>query len=1298
MLDTTLAIERDTEAEGREKRSVVLPLARIFTTPGRDVFDEVEWDKRTIVTRGMNGASHEEKGCEFPIFWSANAANIAGSKYFRGRLGSDARERSVKQMIGRVVSTIRAWGLKFGYFDSETEAEIFSDELTHILLFQKAAFNSPVWFNLGVEEHPQCSACQPYRALVSAPAGFFPIGEIVEKNMIGLPVYDSCGITRVVAVKNNGTKAVYRVTLGNGSFVEATGDHLVRAVDERRTSPQWLRVDQLKRGMRMHLYPHREILSPSTMAQVVTHENIAVAGSEDVITRQIVATGMPLTELEVSKAALAGWLQADGFVGQYRKGTNRSLTAEFIAVTKEEQQWIEFHLNVVFPNVHRKVRMTKTESGTSVTRIRLYGESLRPFVEEYELLRRRRDIRVPAIVQRGGPNVARSYLKSVFQAEGFVRINGRSVHLALDTISKTWMEGLQVLLYGMGIYSRLRVKKDKRENRFDLYELDISYGSERKRFAERIGFLGGQKQQKLMESSAILEQKEVPDLREEEITAIDEVGKETVYDIQTASGEYLSNNVVVHNCFILSVEDSLQSILGWLHTEGMIFKGGSGAGVNLSPLRSTKETLSKGGMSSGPVSFMRGADSVAGMIASGGSTRRAAKMVVLNIDHPDIMSFIRCKADEEKKVRALMAAGYDMQDLNNEGWKSIQYQNANNSVRVTDDFMKAAEADDVWTTHFVTSGDVAEEFKARELLREIAQAAWECGDPGMQFDTTVNDWNTAANTGRINATNPCGEYVHLDNSACNLSSINLLKFLNEDGTFRVEEFLQTVRIMILAQEIIVGGSSYPTEKIGKNARAFRELGLGYANLGALLMAMGLPYDSDSGRESAAAITALMTGEAYRYSAEIARKVGPFEGFGVNREPMLRVLKKHRGAMQSIRRAEVFDPKIYDAALNSWNESLYTSEQFGVRNSQVSVIAPTGTISLMMDCDTTGVEPEFALVKTKSLVGGGIMKFVNRTVPRALKRLGYNGEEISAILEYIEKNGTTEGAPILKSEHLAVFDCAVKPTNGARSISWQGHVKMVAAAQPFISGGLSKTFNMPNETTVEEIMEAYIMAWKLGIKAFAVYRDGSKSAQPLVTSTGKGGAAKPQQTVMSLGPVRRHLPPTRGSETHKFSIAGHEGYLTYSIHDDGEVAEIFIRMAKTGSTLAGLLDAFAITVSMSLQYSVPLKELARKFIYGRYEPAGFTDNPQIQIATSITDYIFRYLAIRFLNEENLAELGINGYAATPAETLPPVNHAPKIVATQATVFADSVCRACGGMMIQTGSCKTCLQCGTSNGGC
>lgn len=746
----------------------------------------------------------------------------------------------------------------------------------------------------------------------------------------------------------------------------------------------------------------------------------------------------------------------------------------------------------------------------------------------------------------------------------------------------------------------------------------------------------------------------------------------------------------------------MESILEWIGTEGRIFKRGSGAGVNLSPLRSAHETLSQGGHSSGPVSFMRGADAVAGSIASGGATRRAAKMVVLNIEHHDIMRFVRCKADEEKKVRALIEQGYNMYDLNNEGWTSIQYQNANNSVRVTDEFMQAVEHDERFSTRYVVSGKTAQEMRARELMKSIATAAWECGDPGIQYDTTINRWHTCPASGRINASNPCSEYMSVDNSACNLASINLLQFLNDDGTFNVRDFIHTVHVMVLAQEIVVDFSSYPTEKIEKNAHALRQLGLGYANLGALLMSLGIPYDSEEARHSAAAITGLMTGEAYKYSGLIAERMGVFAAFEENKDTMLGVLEMHRDALARIRQNRVFDMEVYDAAKRAWDRTMTLARKNGMRNSQVSLLAPTGTIAFMMDCATTGIEPEFALVKTKYLVGGGSMRLVNTTVPAALRKLAYGEAEVGAILHHIEQAGMIEGAPGLRDEHLAVFDCAVKPAGGKRSIQWQGHVKMVAAVQPFLSGAVSKTFNMPPETTVEEITDAFMMGWKLGLKAFAVYRDGSKAAQPLQTSGSNVKKDKDQKL------ARRHLPATRQSETHRFSIAGHEGYFTYSMFEEGTPAELFVRMSKQGSTLAGLLDTFAIAVSVSLQYGVPFPMLAKKFAYARFEPAGYTDNPNIPVATSIIDYIFRYLSMRFLSEEELEDLGMrapakelqgsmNGNGQTaPMTQVNAVTHDTSKM--RQGIDAATFCKQCGGIMIQTGTCKTCSQCGTSNGGC
>ncbi len=770
-------------------------------------------------------------------------------------------------------------------------------------------------------------------------------------------------------------------------------------------------------------------------------------------------------------------------------------------------------------------------------------------------------------------------------------------------------------------------------------------------------------------------------------------------------------------CFILSVDDTMDSILDWYRKEGTIFKGGSGSGVNLSRLRSSKERLGGGGTASGPVSFMRAADASAGVIKSGGKTRRAAKMVVLNVDHPDISEFINCKVEEERKAWALIAAGYDG-SLDGPAYGSIFFQNANNSVRVTDDFMRAAIEGRPWSTHFVTTGDVAETMPARDILRMIAEATHQCGDPGMQYDTTINAWHTCPNTGRINASNPCSEYMHLDDSACNLASLNLMRFVDEQGAFDVAGFRHAVDITITAQDIVVDKSSYPTPQITANARAFRELGLGYANLGALLMSLGLPYDSDAGREYAGAVTSLMCGEAYLQSARIAGALGPYDGFAVNRDPQLRVIDKHRSHAHKLNPTLV-PLDLLSAARDSWDAALAQGRDVGVRNSQVTVLAPTGTIAFMMDCDTTGVEPDIALVKYKKLVGGGVLKIVNNTVPRALRRLGYDSREVQNIVEYIDEQETIEGAPDLQLEHLPVFDCAFKPARGTRSIAPLGHVRMMAAVQPFISGAISKTINMPEHATVEEIEQAYIEAWRLGLKAVAIYRDGCKKTQPLNT-------AKPTREVAAEAvpavpkPVRRRLPSDREAICHKFDIAGHEGYIHVGFYEDRTPGEIFIKMAKEGSTISGLMDTVGVLTSMALQFGVPLEVLVSKFSHVRFEPSGFTKNPDVPMAKSLIDYLFRFLGSRFLSGEQRAAVGLaerDVPAATPALpaaspralagpetaaiTHPPIGFATASPAGQAPItFSNQAdapsCPDCGSLMVRNGACYKCFNCGATSG--
>jgi ribonucleoside-diphosphate reductase alpha chain len=921
-----------------------LSIERRFSTPGVHPFDQVEWEIRDAVIGNPESPAFEQRGVEFPKTWSQNATNIVAQKYFRGQLGSPERENSVKQMVGRVAGTIAGWGREGGYFASEEDADAFEMELTAILLNQKAAFNSPVWFNVGFEETPQCSAC-----------------------------------------------------------------------------------------------------------------------------------------------------------------------------------------------------------------------------------------------------------------------------------------------------------------------------------------------------------------------------------------------------FILSVEDNMESILDWNTKEGKIFRGGSGSGINLSNIRGSMEPLKKGGTASGPVSFMRGADAWAGTIKSGGKTRRAAKMVVLDVDHPDIEHFIWCKADEEKKAEALREAGFDM-SIDGEGFTSIQYQNANNSVRVTDEFMEAVEAGEEWHLTARTTGEPVKTLDARDLMNQIADAAWRCADPGVQYDTIINRWHTCPESGRINASNPCSEYMHVDDSACNLASLNLMKFRREDGSFDAAEFEHAVDIVFLAQEIVVGFSSYPTEGITENANKFRQLGLGYANLGALLMSDGLPYDSDEGRNVAAAITALMTGRAYRQSALIAAgATGPYEEYERNREPHNGVMRMHRDAAYEV------DPTgikgdLLEAAQRAWDEAVELGEAHGYRNAQATVLAPTGTISFLMDCDTTGIEPDFSLVKFKELVGGGSMTIPNRSVPLALQTLGYSEMEIDQINAYITEKNTIVGAPGLKDEHLPVFDVAV----GERAISHTGHIDMMAATQPFISGAISKTVNLPRTATVEDIADAYTRGWKGGLKALAIYRDGSKTAQALRTDAQEEKEAEAE--VEMAEPVRKKMPRERESITHKFSIAGHEGYITAGKYEDGSVGEIFLTdIGKEGSTMRGLMNAFATAISLGLQYGVPLEDFVRKFSYMRFEPEGITGNPEIPFAKSLPDYIMRWVASRFIEDtDTLEELGImtsevrakkdteqlglgiatdtagpangnglanggNGNGAPAAKSNTPVPATAAMTETPPVRPAKMqgldlgpACEQCGGMMQRTGSCYTCSSCGNNTG--
>jgi ribonucleoside-diphosphate reductase alpha chain len=1280
-----------------------LKIERIFTTPGVHPYDELRWERRDVVMTNWRDGSvnFEQRGVEFPDFWSVNAVNIVASKYFRGAVGTPQREWSLKQLVDRVVKMYTDTGLAHGYFASEQDAEIFDHELKYALVHQMFSFNSPVWFNVGTQSPQQVSACQPYDALVSTPAGLIPIGRLVEQDAVGAKVYDAGGLTRIVATKANGVKNVLRVHTKAGYALDVTADHLVwKASDEQYGA--FVPAGELKVGDKLEW-----------------HRRDSYGEAE-------------ITTAEMAEAALAGWLQSDGFVGQYEHGTNRSLTVEAMTVTEAEREWVNRQLNIVFPDVHRHERAVETQdAGLDCRRTRLYGAVLKDFVEAWGLRARGVDMVVPPRLFTAPLPVVAAYLRSVFQAEGFVSERERSTVVEVDMISEKLIRGMQRLLLRFGIYSRVGVKKPGRPDQKPCWTLRVQTAGDRRIFCDEIGFVDPAKSLKLHESFAKpgLAAKQTKRL---EIDRIEDLGPMEVYDIQTESGEYLSGNLRVHNCFILSVDDTMESILEWYKEEGVIFKGGSGAGLNLSRIRSSKELLSSGGTASGPVSFMRGADASAGTIKSGGATRRAAKMVVLDVDHPDVAEFIQTKAREEDKIRALRDAGFDM-DLGGRDIASVQYQNANNSVRVSDEFMRAVESDGEFTLRARLTGEVVEKIRAKELFRLMAKAAWECADPGIQYDDTINDWHTNPESGRITASNPCSEYMSLDNSSCNLASINLLKFLREDGAFDVQKFVRLTELIITAMDISITFADFPTEKIAETTRDYRQLGIGYANLGALLMATGHAYDSEGGRSLAGAITSLMTGVAYRRSAELAGVVGTYEGYARNAEAHKRVMRKHAAANDGIRTLDEMDKAIHAAATKQWQECLKAGDRHGYRNAQASLLAPTGTIGLMMDCDTTGIEPDLALMKFKKLVGGGSMQIVNHTVPRALTRLGYQQEQIEAIVEYIGEHGHVVDAPGLRPEHYEVFDCAM----GERAISPMGHVRMMAATQPFLSGAISKTVNMPEQATIEDIEKVYFEGWRLGLKALAIYRDNCKVGQPL-SAAKKAKDEKAEEApaeAVAPRPVRKRLPKQRPATVTRFSVAGAEGYMTASSYPDDGVGEVFLKLGKQGSTLAGVMDAFSMAISISLQYGVPLETWVEKFTNMRFEPAGMTDDPDIRMATSVMDYIFRRLALDHLPYEDRAALGIlsakeramqvNGEdpaslqhddqldreslaqtaeitrpaAAAPAANAPAAqaHSSMEVIESRQGRTADApLCLTCGTKMRPAGSCYVCEGCGSTSG--
>jgi len=1410
-----------------EQRGLKIP--RLFTKAGENAYDAVEWEKRTSLIKNPDGTIvFQMDNVEIPKFWSQTALDILAQKYFRKRgvsqfdtegnpildangqqvLGS---ETSLKQVIHRLAGCWTGWGKKYNYFATEEDAQAFYDEISYTLLQQFAAPNSPQWFNTGLHwaygitgpsqghwfvdpdtkelklspdaySHPQPHACADYFTVIYTEKGAKYIGEIVENNQIGLHILDGEDFVKILAVKHNGKKLVYRIKLSNGNYVDLTEDHLIFSSTKRKDDNgvyRWTEVKELKKDMRV-----QQIVGPAAVSDIM------------------------IDEKELAEARLVGWATGDGSVGVY----DNVMRMEIITINDEEYTSVVNDIKTVFgEDVYFWVTKFQTDNqNIKGQRIHLSGKKLHSFVEKYQLMKRARTAEVPKEILYAPLEVIAEFLRALFQADGCVRIKktSNSGDIVLSTVSEKLAFQVLQLLNILGIYARIYVEKEKRENRADLNQLAIAYGNSRRKFQQLVGFIDSTKSEKLaLMNELVVHSKKVPVVREEMIEDIQQIGIRDVFDIQTESGKFLANGIVVHNCFIQPVRDDLVNeggILDLAVREARIFKYGSGTGTNFSNLRAKGEHLSGGGTSSGVMSFLKIYDTVAGSIKSGGTTRRAAKMVLLNVDHPEIETFIKWKANEEKKFATLLGAGLvDGYNVESAG-EHVFGQNSNNSVRVTDEFMKAVIEDNDWNLTWRTDGRVAKAVKARYLWDMIAQAAWECADPGLQFDTTYNDWHTSPASGRINATNPCSEFAYLDNSSCNLASLNLEKFLN--GTFNVDAFKHAVRLWTIVLEISILMAQFPSKEIADVTYKTRSLGLGYTNLGSILMRLGIPYDSDRARAISAAISAIMGGESYATSAEMASILGSFEEFEKNKEHMLRVIRNHRRAVYNAPKEEyeklsVVPPGInhtqcpeylLKAAIESWDRALELGERYGYRNAQATLIAPTGTISFVMDADTTGVEPDFALVKFKKLVGGGYFKIVNKSVEPALRNLGYTEDQINDILRYLvgsnklegapyinpftlkrkgftdddiskmekllpssldlsfvfnvntlgrdclEKLGiresqytepgfnllkslgfrddeidaaaeficgvqTIEGAPHLKTDHYPIFDCANKcGKKGERYINYMAHVYMMAAVQPFLSGSISKTINMPNHATVDDIKKVYFESWKLALKSLALYRDGSKVIQPL--------SVFKQQKEETRGPVRRRMPAERNAIAHKFRVGNQEGYLHVGLFEDGTPGELFITVAKQGSTMRGLLDSFAQAISIGIQYGVPLKVWISKHINNRFEPMGWTDNPDIPVAKSIMDYIFRWMAFRFLPKDDLNELGLlnGGKTLVNGETEEVESQSREVAKLSQFVEKEKedykydlsgdapACYECGGMMVRSGSCYVCTSCGATSG--
>jgi ribonucleoside-diphosphate reductase alpha chain len=1362
-----------------------LTVERRFTRPGEDVYSTVEWELRDAVISNERGEKvFEQKDVEIPKTWTQLATNVVVSKYFRGHLGTPQRERSVRQLIHRVADTMANWGRAMDYFATEADAQAFQDELTHILLHQKAAFNSPVWFNVGLADQPrpQCSACfinsvddtmesiltlaktegmlfkygsgtgtnlSPIRgsreplqgggtasgpisfmrgfdqfagaikcltpdAYIYTDRGLQTLGEILDTTLppgfhpdesVLLATKD--GPTRISHVYVSPVAETFRLRLRHtGLTLRGTAEHPVLTL-----TPDfelvWKRLTDLAVGDRVAVSRRMEMW-PTAAPSFGDFQPRAPWAKKPL--------SYP-TEMTAELARLLGYMVSEGCLDDERfrfSNADEDVFRDFLACVRAV-----FGVDPT-ANVRRRVH---PKTGVTTWLFEACWTNAVRFLKHVGLTTARSEAKtVPWSVRCAPRAQVIEFLRAYFEGDGHI-----STHVYAASASKALLSEVQLLLLNLGMVPALRPHPVNGKTYWNLY----LWGEQAWQFVREVGFVSACKRQAAQfAGDKNTNVDSVPFLADVLRTRVQGVrylrcadgvnrslafgffnrrpGTQLSYNLLRSAPGLIEKVRTVHPDWAATLETILEREFFW---------------DSVAEVEAAEPAVTYDFTVPGTHSFIAN-----GIVNhnSGGKTRRAAKMTILNIDHPDIADFITCKEKEERKAWALIDAGYSgMFNVPGGAYDSVHFQNANHSVRVTDEFMRAYEQDADWQTRYVLSKQPAETYKARELMRMIGQSAWVCGDPGIQYDTTINKWHTCKNTDKIYASNPCSEYMFLNDSACNLASINLMRFRREDGEFDVEAFKHTCRILITAQEIIVDNASYPTPRIAENSHDYRPLGLGYANLGALLMARGVPYDSDAGRAYAGAITAVMTGEAYHQSSIIARDHGwPFPGYDKNREPFLEVMRMHRAAVEDIEAKYVPDD-LLNAARQSWDDAIASGEQHGYRNAQATVLAPTGTIGFLMDCDTTGIEPDIAIVKYKNLVGGGVMKIVNNTVPEALQRLGYSPAQIETILAYIDQHDTIEGAPGLKEEHLPIFDCAFKPGNGTRSIHYMGHVRMMAAAQPFISGAISKTVNMPNEATPEEIVGTYVEGWKLGLKAIAIYRDGSKRTQPLMTKKAEAEetqavAAVPAPTpkvVEVARPMRRKLPDERRSITHKFSIAGHEGYITVGMYEDGTPGEIFLTMSKEGSTISGLMDSFATAISLALQYGVPLQTLVDKFGHTRFEPSGITNNPEIRFAKSIMDYIFRWLGTKFLNRQPEAteptlsnghgeENGALLEPATTPEAYPPLTltaaaasgaQALSLTEKEKETFqnqADApICTECGSLMVRNGACFKCLNCGS-----